>query len=228
VLENCPVFALFEVWYGTPFTINFIWFYRDSKVYFDIMYSVSQLRKMALVGCAILALTLPRAAYAMGDSDSGSSGKSGSGQTEKTESSQSGGGEHGGADDGGRDNGGSTDGGSTNGGSDNDGGEDGGDDSGGNTSSGSGSQSSVQNSGNSGTSQSGKVASQDEVLTAVRAGKAVSLPLLLAFMANKFPGEIVDVKLKNKAGLYSYEVEYLANSSKLRVLKLDAKTLSKL
>jgi uncharacterized membrane protein YkoI len=206
--------------------MNFIWFYRDSKVYFDIMYSVSQIRKMALVGCAILALTLPRAAYAMGDSDNGSSGKSGSGQTEKTESSQSGGGEHGGADDGGRENGGSTNGGSTSGGGDNDGGEDGGDDSGGNTSS--GSQSSGQSSGNSGTSQSGKVASQDEVLSAVRTGKAVSLPLLLAFMANKFPGEIVDVKLKNKAGLYSYEVEYLANSSKLRVVKLDAKTLSKL
>jgi hypothetical protein len=162
---------------------------------------------MALVGCAIFALALPRAAYASGNGGGGSGGSGGSGQSEKTESSQSGGG---GGDDGGDD------------------GDDGGNDSGGNSGSGSGSQSSGQSSGSSGISGSGKVVNQDEVLSAVRAGKAVSLPLLLAFMANKFPGEIVDIKLKNKEGLYSYEVEYLANSSKLRVLKLNAKTLSKL
>jgi hypothetical protein len=165
---------------------------------------------MALVGCAILALALPRAAYASGNGGGDSGGSGGSGQSEKTESSQSGGG----------------------GGDDGDDGDDGGDDSGGNSGSGSGSgsgsQSSGQSSGSSGISGSGKVVNQDEVLSAVRAGKAVSLPLLLAFMANKFPGEIVDIKLKNKEGLYSYEVEYLANSSKLRVLKLNAKTLSKL
>jgi hypothetical protein len=162
---------------------------------------------MALVGCAILALGLPCAAYASGNGGGDSGGSGGSGQSEKTESSQSGGG---GGDDGGDD------------------GDDGGNDSGGNSGSGSGSQSSGQSSGSSGISGSGKVVNQDEVLSAVRAGKAVSLPLLLAFMANKFPGEIVDIKLKNKEGLYSYEVEYLANSSKLRVLKLNAKTLSKL
>jgi uncharacterized membrane protein YkoI len=152
-------------------------------------------------------LALPRAAYASGNGGGDSGGSGGSGQSEKTESSQSGG------DDG-------------------DDGDDDGDDSGGNSGSGSGSgsgsQSSGQSSGSSGISGSGKVVNQDEVLSAVRAGKAVSLPLLLAFMANKFPGEIVDIKLKNKEGLYSYEVEYLANSSKLRVLKLNAKTLSKL
>jgi hypothetical protein len=176
------------------------------------MYSVDRFRTMALVGCAILALALPRAAYASGNGGGDSGGSGGSGQSEKTESSQSGGG---GGDDGGGDDG-----------------DDSGDDSGGNSGSGSGSgsgsQSSGQSSGSSGSSKFGKVANQDEVLSAVRAGKAVSLPLLLAFMANKFPGEIVDIKLKNKEGLYSYEVEYLANSSKLRVLKLNAKTLSKL
>jgi hypothetical protein len=184
------------------------------------MYSISRFRTMALVGCAILALTLPRAAYASGNSGGGSDDNGGSGQSEKTESSQSGSGDdHGGSYDGGGDHG------------DDGGGEDSGDDSGddGGGNSGSGIQNSGQSSGqNSGSSKSGKVASQDEVLSAVKAGKAVSLPLLLAFMAIKFPGEIVDIKLKNKEGLYSYEVEYLANSSKLSVLKLNAKTLSKL
>ena len=66
------------------------------------------------------------------------------------------------------------------------------------------------------------------MLSAVKDGKAVSLPLLLAFMANKFPGEIVDIKLKNKDGQYTYVVEYLANAAKLRVVTLNAKTLGKL
>jgi uncharacterized membrane protein YkoI len=177
------------------------------------MYPIDICKKMALVGFAIIALSLSSVAYAekgdssgSGGSSSGSGGSGGSGSSGSSDSS-----DH--DDDGGDDDDDSDGGGS----SDNSG-----------SGSGSGYQGSNASSGNSNSSKSGKVASQDEVLSAVRAGKAVSLPLLLAFMATKFPGEIVDVKLKSKEGLYSYEVAYLANSSKLRVVKLNAKTLGKL
>jgi uncharacterized membrane protein YkoI len=174
------------------------------------MYPIDICKKMALVGFAIIALSLSSVAYAekgdssgSGGSSSGSGGSGGSGSSGSSDSS-----DHDDGDDDDSDGGGS---------SDNSG-----------SGSGSGYQGSNASSGNSNSSKSGKVASQDEVLSAVRAGKAVSLPLLLAFMATKFPGEIVDVKLKSKEGLYSYEVAYLANSSKLRVVKLNAKTLGKL
>ncbi len=74
-------------------------------------------------------------------------------------------------------------------------------------------------------SNSGRAVAQDEALSAVKSGKVVSLPMLLAFMANKFPGEIVNISLKKKEGHYRYEVKYVANAAKLRVLIFDAKTL---
>ena len=79
-------------------------------------------------------------------------------------------------------------------------------------------------------SSAGRVAGQDEVRKVVSAGKAVSLPLLLAFMSNTFPGEIVDIKLRATPDQYEYEyeVKYLANMVNLRSIRLDAKTLSKL
>jgi hypothetical protein len=182
------------------------------------MYPINMCKTMALVGCAVLVLSLSNIAYAdnggSSGSGNGSSGNSGAGSGGSSGSSES--------SDSSSDDGGDDDGGGSNSGSGSTSGPNSG------STSSSGSQASTQNSGTSTGSSSGKVANQDEVLSAVTAGKAVSLPLLLAFMATKFPGEIVDIKLKNKGGLYSYEVEYLANSAKLRVVKLNAKTLSKL
>lgn len=121
--------------------------------------------------------------------------------------------------------GGSEDGGDTGGGGSN-GGDDGDSENGGSSSVGSdGSHGTVWN--NAGSS-AGRVAGQDEVRKVVSAGKAVSLPLLLAFMSNTFPGEIVDIKLRATPDQYEYEVKYLANMVNLRSIRLDAKTLSKL
>jgi uncharacterized membrane protein YkoI len=68
---------------------------------------------------------------------------------------------------------------------------------------------------------------QDAALAAVQNGKAVSLPLLLAFMSLNYPGEILDVRLRKLDAQYIYEVRYLVDKTQLRVLKLEAKTLKK-
>lgn len=171
------------------------------------MHPFGVVRTMALVACAMLALSHTNVVYAF-DSEN----HSGSGKPES--SSSSGSNEHSGQSD-------KPDSPSGPGG----GGEDGGEST---DKPDTGSQGSTQNSGNSTVSKHGIVANQDEALSAVTAGEAVSLPLLLAFMANKFPGEIVDIKLKNKEGQYSYEVEYLSNTAKLLVVTLNAKTLGTL
>lgn len=74
----------------------------------------------------------------------------------------------------------------------------------------------------------GRVVDQDEALKAISSGKAVTLPLLLAYMANKYPGEIVDIKLWTKDNQYVYEVKILSNAINLKSVVLDAKTLGNL
>lgn len=180
------------------------------------MYPIGMCKTMALVACAMIALGLSNVAYASGNGgSSGSDSTSGSGGSGSSGSGSSGSGNSGSSNSSGKPDSSSDDGGDDDGGGSTD-------------NSGSGSQGSTKNSRNSAGSRSGRVANQDEVLSAVKAGKAVSLPLLLAFMATAYPGEIVDIALKNKEGQYSYEIEYLANSAKLRVVKLNAKTLGKL
>jgi uncharacterized membrane protein YkoI len=178
------------------------------------MHPLGSLRVMALVACAMFALSISNVAYA--------SDREGSSGSDRTESSS---GSGGGGDSGHSDKPDKPE--STSG---DNGGDDGGDDDGNesNNNSGSGSPGSVPSSVNSTVLRTGTVANQDEALSAVTTGKAVSLPLLLAFMANKFPGEIVDIKLKNKAGQYSYVVEYLSSTAKLSIVTLNAKTLGKL
>jgi uncharacterized membrane protein YkoI len=68
---------------------------------------------------------------------------------------------------------------------------------------------------------------QDEARQAVAAGKAASLPLVLAFMAINYPGEVIDVKLHQRKADYVYEVKFLAEANMLRSVVLDAKTLKK-
>jgi uncharacterized membrane protein YkoI len=73
----------------------------------------------------------------------------------------------------------------------------------------------------------GKSVTQDQARAAIDGGKVASLPLLLAFMKNNYPGEVLDVKLRQINTVYSYEVKYLAKSNVLRVVALDGRTLKK-
>ena len=74
----------------------------------------------------------------------------------------------------------------------------------------------------------GRLLNQDEVKDAIASGNAATLPLLLAYLNIKFPGKVLDVKMRELDKKYFYEVKLLANTIFLRTLMLDAKTLAKL
>jgi hypothetical protein len=59
----------------------------------------------------------------------------------------------------------------------------------------------------------------------VAAGKAASMPLLLTYLNQNYPGQVLDVKLHSASDSYVYEVRYLSNVIVLRTLFLDAATL---
>ena len=73
----------------------------------------------------------------------------------------------------------------------------------------------------------GRVLNQDEVKTAIARGSAATLPLLLAFLKNNYPGKVLDVKLRALDDNYIYDVKLLSNVIFLRTVTLDAKTLKK-
>ena len=59
----------------------------------------------------------------------------------------------------------------------------------------------------------------------IASGKAASMPLLLTYLNQNYPGQVLDVRLHNVNDGYVYEVRYLANVIVLRTLFLDAATL---
>ena len=59
----------------------------------------------------------------------------------------------------------------------------------------------------------------------IAAGKAASMPLLLTYLNQNYPGQVLDVKLHSASDSYIYEVRYLSNVIVLRTLFLDAATL---
>jgi uncharacterized membrane protein YkoI len=87
---------------------------------------------------------------------------------------------------------------------------------------------STQSSVNEAGSQSlDRSSTQDQALEAVEHGRAVSLPLLFAFLAIHHPGQVLDVKLRTSIFGYYYDVKVLDASNHLLSFTLDAKTLEK-
>jgi hypothetical protein len=125
-----------------------------------------------------------------------------------------------GGDGGGGDGGGGDGGGGDGGGGDGGGGDSGDNDSGENSHQGSGSATTP-------ISNSGQSITQNQVRDAVQSGKAVSLPLVLAYMANNYKGQVLDIKLRLSLYGYYYDVKYLDASNHLLTVALDAKTLTK-
>lgn len=74
----------------------------------------------------------------------------------------------------------------------------------------------------------GKLLSPDEVKTAISEGNAASLALLLAYVDINFPGQVLDVRLRQVDQTFTYEVKIISKLVFLRSLKLDAKTMKKL
>jgi len=64
-----------------------------------------------------------------------------------------------------------------------------------------------------------------ETKAVIAAGKAASMPLLLTYLNQNYPGQVLDVKLHSASDSYVYEVRYLSNVIVLRTLFLDAATL---
>jgi uncharacterized membrane protein YkoI len=74
----------------------------------------------------------------------------------------------------------------------------------------------------------GRVLNQQEVQQVITQGKATSLPLVLAYVANNYPGQVLDVKLRTASGAFAYEVKVLSKYVFLKTILLDAKTLKKI
>ena len=72
----------------------------------------------------------------------------------------------------------------------------------------------------------GRVLNQDEVRAAIASEKAATLPLLLAYLKSKYPGKVLDVKMRQSEDNLVYEVKLLSKAVFLRTLLLDAKTLA--
>jgi uncharacterized membrane protein YkoI len=76
-------------------------------------------------------------------------------------------------------------------------------------------------------SDKGKVLNQDEARAVISKGNAASLPLLLAFIDNNYPGQVLDVRLRKVNGNYIYDVKMLTKFIMLKTVSLDAQTLLK-
>jgi hypothetical protein len=86
----------------------------------------------------------------------------------------------------------------------------------------------AQSVGQSSGSGSRRFLNQDEVKKVVASGNAASLPLLLAYVGQNYPGDVLDVKMRRVDGGYAYDVKVLSNLVVLRTVSLEAKTLKKL
>lgn len=106
---------------------------------------------------------------------------------------------------------------------------DGGDDDEGGSSGGGSTGNSTSNSGqtSSSNSNSGQPITQNQVRDVVQSGKAVSLPLVLAYMDNYYKGQVLDIKLRSSLFGYYYDVKYLDATNHLLTVALDAQTLTK-
>ena len=63
---------------------------------------------------------------------------------------------------------------------------------------------------------------RDEARTAVREGKAAPLRELLTIIERKYPGEIVDVRVKRAGTTLTYRVKILDSTGRLVIVSIDA------
>jgi hypothetical protein len=72
------------------------------------------------------------------------------------------------------------------------------------------------------------IATPQQAREAVQGGQAASMPLLLSYLKEKYPGQVLDIKLRDNSTNFVYEVRYLSDIIFLRTVFLDARTLQKL
>lgn len=59
---------------------------------------------------------------------------------------------------------------------------------------------------------------------AVQAGEILSLRVILERLEQSHPGQVLDVELEEKKGVWIYELKILKAGGRLQKLKIDAKT----
>ena len=69
------------------------------------------------------------------------------------------------------------------------------------------------------------VLDQEQSKMVIGAGRAATMPLLIAYLNQHYPGEVLDVKLHTASDGFIYEVRYLSNVVFLNTVFLDAQTL---
>lgn len=63
----------------------------------------------------------------------------------------------------------------------------------------------------------------EEIRAALQRGEVLPLARILAIAQEKVPGDVLEVELESKRGALVYEVKVLAQSGRVREIKIDAR-----
>jgi uncharacterized membrane protein YkoI len=63
----------------------------------------------------------------------------------------------------------------------------------------------------------------EEIRAALQRGEVLPLARILAIAQEKVPGDVLEVELESKRGALVYEIKVLAQSGRVREIKIDAR-----
>ena len=63
----------------------------------------------------------------------------------------------------------------------------------------------------------------DEIRAALQRGEVLPLTRILAIAQQQVPGDVIEVELESKRGALIYEIKVLAESGRVREIKIDAR-----
>jgi uncharacterized membrane protein YkoI len=63
----------------------------------------------------------------------------------------------------------------------------------------------------------------EEMRAALQRGEVLPLAKILAIAQEKVPGDVIEVELESKRGALVYEIKVLAQSGRVREIKIDAR-----
>ena len=63
----------------------------------------------------------------------------------------------------------------------------------------------------------------EEIRAAMQRGEVLPLARILAIAQEKVPGDVIEVELESKRGALVYEIKVLAQSGRVREIKIDAR-----
>jgi uncharacterized membrane protein YkoI len=70
----------------------------------------------------------------------------------------------------------------------------------------------------------GKAREHDAIRGALQRGEVLPLAKILAIAQEKVPGDVIEVELETERGTLIYEIKVLAQSGRVREIKIDART----